>query len=146
MKTDNRTSPIIPQKAYIIERSIDHLPMRDASSRWVRQSTWSMGVTAPSLAVLLWILSMLATLDSRITAMVHPIVLSVAGPLPVCNWSKHFITSSLNGPISTNNKKAAAASPNSTKNNNWIISSSTSSSFKKTQNHYRLQTIIIVLF
>lgn len=97
------------------------IPISEASSKWVRHRTWSIGVMVPSLEPLFWILRMLVRFESRITNIVPAIVLTVAGPLPVLIWSNAFITSSLKGPIFTINRKATTLSTNRTKNNNCII-------------------------
>uniref|UniRef100_A0A0A9DLD0 Uncharacterized protein n=1 Tax=Arundo donax TaxID=35708 RepID=A0A0A9DLD0_ARUDO len=95
--------------------------MRDASRRCVLQSTWSMGLTVPSLSPLFWILRMLATLDMRITESVHASVFTVAGPLPVFTWSTPRIASSRSGPTFTISSSATAPSANRTRNSNCII-------------------------
>jgi len=96
-------------------------PMREASSKWVLHRTWSMGDMVPSLAPLFWILTMLMRLERRITDMVPAIVFTVAGPFPIFNWSRLFITRSLKGPIFTNKRNARTPSAKITKNNSWII-------------------------
>ncbi len=96
-------------------------PMREASRRWVRHSTWSMGLTVPSLRPLFWILRMLATLDMRITESVQASVFTVAGPFPVFACSTPRIAASRSGPTFTISSSATAASANTTKNSSWII-------------------------
>ena len=96
-------------------------PMSEASSKWDLHRTWSMGDIVPSLAPLFWILIMLMRLERRITDMVPAMVFTVAGPFPIFNWSRLFITRSLKGPIFTNKRNARTPSTKITKNNNWII-------------------------
>jgi hypothetical protein len=97
-----------------IGKGVQCSPMRDASSRCVLQSTWSMGLTVPSLRPLFWILRMLATLDMRITESVHASVFTVDGPLPVFTWSTTRIASSRSGPTFTIINRATTPSANST--------------------------------
>jgi len=96
-------------------------PISEASSKWVLHRTWSMGDIVPSLAPLFWILTMLMRLERRITDMVPAMVFTVAGPFPIFNWSRLFITRSLKGPILTNKRNARTPSTKITMNNNWII-------------------------
>jgi len=93
--------------------------MRVASNKLVLHKTWSIGVIVPILAPLFWILIILIKLENKIADIVPAIVKTV--PFLIFTWSKHFITSSLSGPIFTIRRNATIPSKQRTINNNWII-------------------------
>lgn len=93
--------------------------MRVASNKLVLHKTWSIGVIVPILAPLFWILIILIKLENKIADMVPAMVKTV--PFLIFTWSKHFITSSLSGPIFTIRRNATIPSKQTTINNNWII-------------------------
>lgn len=95
------------------------IPMRVASNKLVLHKTWSIGVIVPILAPLFWILIILMKLENKIADIVPAIVKTV--PFLIFTWSKHFITSSLSGPIFTIRRNATIPSKQRTINNNWII-------------------------
>ena len=101
------------------------IPIRVASSKFVLQRTWSIGVIVPCLVPLFWILRMLYKSDNKMAKIVPAMVRTVA--LLIFTWSKPFITSSLNGPIFTIKRNATKPSAHTTRKNKGIIFATTQS-------------------
>lgn len=100
--------------------------MRDASSRWRLQSTWSVGLspTNPSSpAARRWILNIPWRLDTRTTKTVAPTVRTATGPRPRFRWSRLSSTSFRSG-VLMRRSTTTPASPPTNVNSNWIIAPS----------------------